>query len=109
MNTINVDESVELTIRCRQHRTFDLAINLGRDLTGLLYDLGVEGRPELNASTDVNGPITIEGTVVHIRLSAGQMDVPTGTYRYELLERNEQTNTKETVLYGWFIIQPAYV
>ena len=103
MKYIDVDEANELTIRCKQNRSFDVLINLNRDLTGKTYKLQVDSDPALTFESG-NG-LTTQGQSVRLVKTPAQMSLPTGCYNYDLVELSG--SNADNVFTGWFIVEPS--
>ncbi|GAB3734994.1 hypothetical protein [Spirosoma lituiforme] len=108
MNVIDVDEAVELTIRCKANRTFDLVVNLNRDTTGKTYKLDVRDSSDALLLSFVSGQgMTQQPQAVKLSKSPSEMEQPTGCYRYDLVEIDANQGA-ENIFFGWFIIQPSH-
>ncbi len=103
MKYIDVDESAELTIRCKTNRSFNLTVNLTRDLTGKNFKLQANTTPPLTFAS--NDGLTVQGTSIVLNKTPTEMSLPTGTYQYDLVELSG--DNADNIFHGWFIIEPS--
>ncbi len=108
MQTIDIDSSQELTIRTKQARSFQLAFNLNRNLTGKSFRMDVTG------GYDTEGPVVsfspgdglvVNGMSVELSKTPDLMNIPTGVYAYDLVEITG--TVAENIFHGPFIVEPS--
>lgn len=105
MKFVDIDDSAELTIRCKADRNFDLTINLNRDLTGKSHKLQVsDGTTTILSFAPSDGLQTLS-TSVKLSKIATDMAVQTGYFRYDLIEIDG--DNVDNIFHGWFAIEPS--
>ena len=110
MASVNLDISSRLDITCRKNDTFSLDLDI-KDASGNALDLtSYTFKMEVRTSTDdVGSPIISSANIIDTKDSSGNlnlaieatyMEVPAGTYVYDLQARLSGVVT--TWLYGTF-------
>lgn len=114
MSKINFDKAAELFIQCRKGDTFEMSFT-GVQIDGVDIDNTYSASMIIRASEgaaallswETPNEITIGTGTISIVATATSMDVVSGTYLYDLKITYPDT-TKQTWLFGTFIINPEF-
>lgn len=105
MKFIDVDSSEQLTIHTKQARSFALAFNLNRNISGHTFCMDVVGSTGPVVSFRAGDGLVINGSSVELTRTPDLMNVPTGVYAYDLVE--VIGDVAENIYHGPFIVEPS--